>query len=198
MLIDVDRFPHHFVLACLMDRQVKAARAWAVPYRLGSRIGGFEFSHYETLRLQRVQRIFAEMSLHRFNRNMARIFLSGVQRISSHYRGDAKNIWAGTPPCARVVRRFLEFDGVGPKIATMAVNLLVKQAKVPMTDLSAIDISADSQVMKYFQTEGLLRKAAKKEELIYLAREINPEYPGLLDLLAWEGGRQITRTSPKS
>ena len=96
------------------------------------------------------------------------------------------------------MRRVLEFDGVGPKIATMAVNLLVRQVKVPMTDLSAIDISADSQVMKYFQTEGLLRKAAKKEELIYLAREINPEYPGLLDLLAWEGGRQITRTSPKS
>jgi hypothetical protein len=95
------------------------------------------------------------------------------------------------PPCALVIRRFLEFEGIGAKIATMATNILVRQFNVPMLNKSAIDISADRQVMKYFQSHGLLREAAKKEELIYLAREINPEYPGLLDLLAWEQGRQI-------
>ncbi|KKU85416.1 MAG: hypothetical protein UY15_C0033G0009, partial [Parcubacteria group bacterium GW2011_GWA2_47_9] len=38
---------------------------------------------------------------------------------------------------------------------------------------------------------GLLRKEASNEELIYLAREIYPEYPGILDIMAWEMGRKI-------
>jgi endonuclease-3 len=75
----------------------------------------------------------------------------------------------------------------------MATNILVRQFKVPMTDWSSIDISADVQVMKYLIGKGLLRPDAKKEEAIYLAREINPEYPGVLDLLAFEGGRQRVR-----
>jgi endonuclease III len=192
MLADIDRFPHHFVLACLMDRQVKAQRAWAIPYRIGSRIGGFDFSNYERLELAEIKEIFEDMRLHRFNGDMADIFAKGVRRIRMHYEGDAKNIWTGNPACARVIRRFLEFEGAGPKIATMAVNILIRQMKVPMSDQSAIDISADTQAMKYFQAKGLLRTGAKKEELIYLAREIYPDYPGILDLLAWEGGREIS------
>ena len=42
------------------------------------------------------------------------------------------------------------------------------------------------------------RSNAKREELIYLAREIYPAYPGLLDLLAWEHGRAIRARTKKS
>jgi len=196
MLVNLDKFPHHFVLACLMDRQLGAGEAWAVPYRVGLRAGGFEFADYQALSFKRIQRIFEEERLHRFRKKvMPTIFLNGTQRIGTCYHGDAKEIWAENPPCALVIRRFLEFEGAGPKIATMATNILVRQLKVPMRDRSAIDISADRQVMKYFQAQGLLRVGAKKEELIYLAREINPEYPGLLDLLAWEQGRLIRSKS---
>ena len=73
----------------------------------------------------------------------------------------------------------------------MAANILFRQFKVPMRDRSAIDISADRQVMKFFQGKGLLREGAKKEEAIDLAREIYPEYPGLLYLFAWESGQRL-------
>jgi len=191
MLRDIERFPHHFVLACLMDRQAGAAKAWRIPYRIGMRIGGFEFPRYQRLSQEGVSKIFVEERLHRFPGNMAKVFYRGVQHIQTRYRGDARSIWASNPPAARVVRRFLEFFGVGIKIATMATNILYRQLKVPMTHLSAIDISPDAQVMKYLADRGLLAAGAKREEAIYLAREIHPEYPGLLDLLAWEGGRQI-------
>ena len=192
MLADLENFSHHFILACLMDRQLGAGNAWVVPYRVGLSAGGFEFSHYKALGLDRIQQIFEKERLHRFRKNvMPTIFFHGVQRIASCYHDHANNLWADNPPCARVIRRFLEFKGAGPKIATMATNILVRQLKVPMRDKSSIDISADRQVMKYFQSQGLLRMGAKKEELIYLAREIYPEYPGLLDLLAWEQGRLI-------
>ncbi len=195
MLSDLDHFPHHFVLACLMDRQLGAERAWVIPYRVGLHLGGFKFSDFKKADLRTIQRIFDKERLHRFRKTkMPAIFLRAIERISNSYRDDAKNIWANNPPCARVIRRFLEFDGAGPKIATMATNILVRQLKVPMRDTSAIDISADRQVMKYFQSRGLLREGAKKEELIYLAREIFPEYPGIFDLLAWEQGRLIKRS----
>jgi endonuclease III len=180
-----------------MDRQAGAAKAWRVPYRVGTRIGGFDFPRYQGFSQEVVSKMFVEEKLHRFHGNMAEVFYRGVQHIQARYAGDAKSIWANNPPAARVVRRFLEFFGVGIKIATMAANILYRQLKVPMTDLSAIDISPDAQVMKYLTERGLLAAGAKREEAIYLAREIYPEYPGLLDLLACEGGRQIRRVKPR-
>ncbi|MEJ2623245.1 MAG: hypothetical protein P8Z80_01470, partial [Pseudolabrys sp.] len=141
---------------------------------------------------------FRRKSLHRFHNDMAHVFFEGAKKIRDLYGGDAKRIWMGSPPSAKIIRRFLEFDGIGPKLATMATNILLRQFKIQMTDRASIDISADRQVMKYFQSNGLLREGAKKEELIYLAREINPDYPGLLDLLAWEEGRQIRKKSPNA
>jgi hypothetical protein len=196
MLSDLEHFPHHFVLACLMDRQLGAEKAWAIPYRVGLHLDGFKFSDFKKADLKKFQRIFDKERLHRFRKNiMPTIFLRAIERISNSYSDNANNIWTKNPPCARVIRRFLEFDGAGPKIATMATNILVRQLKVPMRGTSAIDISADRQVIKYFQSRGLLRERAKKEELIYLAREIYPEYPGILDLLAWEQGRLIKRST---
>lgn len=51
ILNDLEHFPHFFVLACVMDRQVRAGRAWAIPYRVGKETGGFEFLQFLKLSL---------------------------------------------------------------------------------------------------------------------------------------------------
>ena len=122
---------------------------------------------------------------------MAECFYSAIQDIHSKYSGRAENIWSSNPKSALIIRRFLEFKGVAVKIANMAVIILARDFKIPMQDYSSIDIAPDIQVKKYFIHNGLLRDNASNDELIYLAREIYPDFPGILDFAAWEGGREI-------
>src|SRR3989344_4718144 len=191
LLNDLEHFPYIFVLACVMDRQIRTGRAWAIPYHVGKEIGGFEFSNFLKFNINEIRTIFIKKSLHRFNEVMAKNFYLAIQDIHSKYNDNAANIWAGKPKSASVIRRFLEFKGVGIKIANMAANILARDFKIPMVDYSSIDIAPDVQVKRFFTHYGLLRKGGSKEELIYLAREIYPKYPGILDIAAWELGRKL-------
>ena len=119
---------------------------------------------------------------------MAGIFYDGIQRIHAEYDGDASKIWAGRPKSGVVVRRFLEFKGAGIKIATMATNILAREFKIELADYNCIDVSPDVHVGRVFTRTGLVRKDASNEEIVYRARELNPEYPGAFDMPCWEIG----------
>jgi len=186
---NIEDYPHAFVLACLMDRQLKAERAWGIPFRVKEIIGGFEFSTLQKVSLDNWRQIFNEYNLHRFNEEMAKVFYKGIQKIANDYGGNASNIWKGRPGSAAVVYRFLEFYGAGQKIATMAANILAREFKVKMSDYYSIDISIDVHVTRVFKRSGLVPQDASPELLIYKARELNPEYPGVFDLSCWEIGR---------
>lgn len=197
LLNDLKNYPHAFVLACVMDRQIKAERAWLIPYEISKELGGFEFSRLLSLDLDTVESIFKRKSLHRFNDIMAHNFYVAILRIHERYNDDASNIWEVNPKSATVVRRFLQFRGVGIKIASMAVNILARDFKIPMADKLCIDISPDVQVRRVFTRLGLIDKNATNDEIIYCARELNPEYPGVFDVSAWEIGRNWCRpTNP--
>ncbi len=189
LLNDLKNFPHAFVLACIMDRQIKAEKAWLIPYEVSKEIGGFEFSRLLELDQASIKEIFERKSLHRFNDVMAQNFYLGIQKIHKDYNDDASNIWKDCPRSATVVRRFLEFNGIGVKIATMAANILAREFKIPMSDYICIDISPDTHVKRVFKRLGFISKNASNDDLIYSARELNPEYPGIFDLSCWEIGR---------
>jgi len=178
-----------------MDRQVKAERAWQIPYRLQRRLGGdFSIRKLASLTLLDVEKIMGEPEpLHRFANKMSGCFHAAVRRIVQQYDGDASRIWENKPSSADVVHRFLEFDGVGPKIASMAANILAREFKLPFADYYSIDISADVHVRRVFGRLGLAETDASVEQLIFRARSLCPEFPGLMDLPAWEIGRQWCR-----
>lgn len=191
LLHDLRNHPHMFVLGCIMDRQITAEKAWLIPYSFGEQIGGFEFKQFYELDQKAVISTFKRISEHRFPNKMAPFFYSGIQRIQTQYDGDASLIWKNprNPSSALVIRRFLQFEGVGVKIATMATNILARTFRVNMSDLSSIDVSPDRHVKKFFVHHQLIGPDASPTEIIYLARELNPEYPGIIDKFAFEWGR---------
>ena len=193
LLNDLSQFPHAFVLASIMDKQIKAERAWLIPYKVSKKIGGFEFSRLLSCSEDYINTIFEEERLHRFNKNSAKYFYLGIQRIHKEYDNNASTIWSNNPRSATVVRRFLEFEGVGVKIATMATNILARDFKIPMQDKICIDISPDVHVRRVFKRLGFISDTSNSDELIYCAKELYPEYPGIFDLSAWKIGRNWCR-----
>ncbi len=190
LLNDLDTHPHAFVLACVMDRQVKAEKAWLIPYRISEKLHGFSMGTLTPLSLADVNRLMTQPEpLHRFVDKMSECFHLAVQRISNDYAGDAARIWTGRPSSAEVVYRFLAFNGVGPKIGSMAANILAREFKIPFADYFSIDISADVHVRRVFARLGLCTVNASVEQVIYKAKALHPEFPGMMDLPCWEIGR---------
>lgn len=196
LLTDLREHPHAFVLACVMDRQTKAEKAWIIPHRFRcsqALQGDFSMNRLKQLSLPEVRSIMSPpkpaQSLHRLVEQMSNAFYSAIQRISNQYADDASRIWTGEPSSAEVVYRFLEFDGVGPKIATMAANILARDFKIRFSDHYSIDISADRHIRRVFYRLKLTSKDASVEQVIYKARTLHPEYPGIIDLPCWKIGR---------
>lgn len=198
ILNDIDQHPQAFVLGCLANRMGKAQQAWKVPLRLRERFGTLDIAalarktEADWLRVAR-----RPTPIHRRPELIANVLRLGVQRLQDSYEGDAARIWDGTPPSATVVRRFLEFHGVGPKIASMAANILVRQFKIPLRDYYFIDVSVDVQVRRVMTRLGFVPEGASDELLIYAARETHPEFPGIFDLALWKIGKNVcTKTAP--
>lgn len=190
MLNDLEHTPHAFVLACIMDRQMKAERAWLIPYQIAQKLGDFSIETLARLSQSQIEELMSQPEpLHRFPTKMARNFFEGVQRIVKTYQGNASNIWTDRPSSAEVVYRFLEFRGIGLKIATMTANILAREFKIPFSDYYSIDVSVDTHIRRVFTRLGLVPKGASVEQIIYRARALSPEFPGLFDLPAWEIGR---------
>ncbi len=188
---DVNKYPHIFVLGCIGDKKIGAERAWKIPIAVAQKIQSLKFEDFSQLSESDLISIFSAGKLHFYNNDTAKQYYRGIQRIAHHYDGDASKIWNRNPSSSLLVRRFLEFEGVGVKIATMAANILTRDYKISVKDKTCIDISPDTHVMRVFKRTGLVRPNEKKEAMMYKAREISPGYPGILDFPMFEIGRNV-------
>ncbi len=190
---DLDGHPHAFVLACIADRQTKADIAWNLPHAIREAVGDFEFDTLRQLQKSQWTSVLAS-SGHRLATEMETRLHAAIQHIGVRYAGDASRIWADGSSGAAVVRRFLAFDGVGPKIANMAANILIRDFDVPLGRPKP-DIAVDTHVLRVFERLGLLgrlehselgsTKEKQQHRLQLRARELNPQWPGELDWPVW-------------
>lgn len=105
------------------------------------------------------------------------------------YGGDASRIWSGHPTAATLQNRFLEFQGVGQKKAAMAVEILVRDLKIPIEELEGSDVAYDVHVRRVFLRTGIAT-IDEPGHMIEAARRLGPRHPGAIDLPAWIVGRQ--------
>ena len=194
LVTDLAGRPHAFVYACIADRQVKAELAWSLPHALQQRLGSIDPESLHSDGPEAVARAMRNpTTLHRFPEDIGEAIWRGAERIVERYQSDASRIWSGRPSSAEIVARFLAFSGVGPKIGTMATNILVHDFHVPVPDRYSIDISVDVQVRRVMQRMGLVETGASNDEIVYRARALSPDYPGAFDLACWEIGRTTCR-----
>ena len=193
---DIYQYPHAFVLACLMDTGVDADVAWSIPYRVQQYVTSFEIKDLYEIPLHSYEEMFKDgKKWHRFPAMKAKVFFEGVHKIcdSELMNGDATKIWSNRPRSQDVVLRFLDFHGCGFKVANMAARILPSYFGIQFQDYSFIDIAPDVHTMRVFKRLGLTPNIENDEiSRIYTickAREINPEFPGVVDGLCWEVGR---------
>lgn len=146
--------PHFFVLYCVMNSQINYERAWGIPYVVAADIGDSSFKAFSEQTQRYYTNLFEEKKLHRFNTSMSKAFYFAIKRIENQYDSEPRKIWSDKPSSADLVYRFLEFDRIGVKNATMAANVLVRNYKVPLKDYFSIDISPDTHIKRVFYRMG--------------------------------------------
>ena len=86
LLNDIEKNPHVYLLACLMDRQIKAEKAWAIPQKIFDILGTHNFNELEKIEKEKFTEIFEKNKLHRFNSEMANVFYQGIHDIKKNIK----------------------------------------------------------------------------------------------------------------
>ena len=188
--------PLAFLFGVILDQSMKAEKVWEIPYLLKQRLGHLDVKKIASIPEKEIIAIFNQKpKLHRFPKTMALRIKKACQLLLEKYEGKAENIWNDNPESDELQRRFEEFDGIGQKKASMATNILVRDFGIKIKDKRGIDISYDIHLRRVFLRTGLVEKD-DMNLMIKTAREINPEYPGVLDNPCWIIGREYCH--PKS
>jgi len=180
--------PWGFLCGVICDYQMPADRAWATPYNLARRLGGFSVELIAT-HPERVHAAFlGPPAIHRFPNQTTDFVVEGARRVLDEYGGDAATVWNDEPTARELQDRLVRFKGISQKKAAMAVEILYAQLGVPIREMAGSDIAYDVHVRRLMLRTGLADRD-NVTHMVEQARLHHPERPGALDLPMWEIGR---------
>lgn len=189
---DADAFiksdPAAFLIGVLFTQGIPAERAWAGPYLLAQRLGHFDLERVAVEHEAVAAAIAASPALHRFVHTLPGWIVAAAQRIVAEYDGHAGTIWSAGTPLPTVVGRLRAFDGIGPKKAAMAAEILVRFFGARLTDVECGSVAYDVHVRRVFLRSGLVDEDTP-DAVLAAARRACPQAPGVLDLATWLIGR---------
>ncbi|HHJ99054.1 MAG TPA: hypothetical protein ENN10_03825 [Actinobacteria bacterium] len=189
--------PEAFLLGVLFTQGVPAERAWAGPYLLKERLGHLDLHRLAVERDAVSAAVAGPPALHRFVKTLPRWVSAAAQRLIEEYHRSAAAIWPDGTPLPEVVRRLQRFDGIGPKKAVMAAEILVRHFGIALSDTCSGSVAYDVHVRRVFLRAGLVAEDTP-QAIREAAAQACPEAPGTLDLATWLIGRDYCRpTEPR-
>ena len=185
--------PFAFLLACSLDRGVKAEVAWTIPYDLKRALGSLDPYFLHEMSTGVLDSVIQTLPRRPRYGRAARTVKNLAAIVVEECGGDAKRVWQGRT--ARELRDTMRrIYGVGPEIASMVALLLERVYGLRFDDLDrrSINIKADVHTKRVLYRLGA---AAGRDNgvAVAAARRLNPEYPGALDSALWIVGRRWCR-----
>lgn len=179
-------YPNGYLVAVLLAQGVKAETFWRIP-RVWREEYKMDLSDCPILNAQIWEKYLREVG-YRFPRKGAKFICEAMLKLRMYYDENAENIWNNGVTVSQIYDRLIEFNGIGQKKASMAINILHREGVLEFEDKRDIDISYDKHVRQIFMRSGLAEKD-EIDHIIEIAREENPEYPGELDKPCWYIGK---------
>jgi len=194
---EADKFiknePAAFLFAVILDQGAIAERIWEIPYYLKEILGHLDVHKIALMGDEELLEAFEKLpSKPRYWRTATKRLKNAAAHIINRYHGSAENIWNDNPRAGDLQARLDNFSGIGQKKASMATRILGMDLNISIRNWEEIDVSVDEMIMRVFPRAGL-SKTSNPQEIIESARQLNPSFPGALDLPCWNIGRRWCR-----
>ncbi len=186
--------PFAFLMAASIDRGAPAEAVWEIPFHLCNRLGHLDPRRLAQMTPHEIEKALRALDrMPRYPKQSARTIFSLSTIVVSRFGSNAANVWHERQPI-QVVQTLDDIWGVGPGIAHMTVRILKDEFGYdPGADgWSQVDVKPDVQVRRLFYRTGLASDRSENT-CVQAARQLHPEFPGLLDWPAWEIGRTWCR-----
>jgi len=183
--------PFAFLLACCIDRQMAWETIWHYPLWIKEKLGHLDPVLFSKMGIGEIEGIIRALpKCHRFPQQAAQTIKDVSGQVVSYYGGDASRLWDSDK--IEVIReRLLAIYGVGKGIASMILNILLREGKIKLdpAEYPKLDVKPDIHVQRVFYRTRLADKQ-EEQAAIAAAREAYPQYPGKLDSPAWKIGQE--------
>ena len=181
--------PLAFLVAVILDQGARAERMWEIPYHLVKIMGHLDIPRIAAMKDEEIYQAFLKLPQRpRYWKTAARRVRIACQQILDRYQGQPERIWGDNPKAGDLEARLKRFDGIGQKKASMATRILGMDLSVPIRAWNEMDVSYDEMVRRVFPRAGLCNSDSERA-IIEAARQLNPSFPGALDLPCWDIGR---------
>lgn len=191
---DADDFlrqnPFAFLMAASIDRGARAEAVWEIPFHLNNKLGHLDPGALFKKDINKLEDILRSLDRKpRYPRQAAQTISSLSNLVTHQFNKNAEVIWKNRKP-REVIQTFEQIWGVGPGIAHMTIRILLDEFGYDPgpEGRKQIDVKADIHVIRVFYRTGLISNKSA-DICIQAARQLHPEFPGLLDWPTWEIGR---------
>ena len=131
-------------------------------------------------------------ALHVYHGEMTDNLQRAAELMLEKYDGDPRKIWQREKNnVEKVKRRFKEFHGIGPQLANMALMILARDYRELEGEKSfpCLLPKEDVHVKRVFRRTGLT-DYNDKLTAVDIAKELNPDFPAILNEPAWIIGQK--------